>query len=68
MKLILTLIGRDSWSRPVYESDGKLYVDTDPVKRTPPHICTKNNNALDGEPLDPVSAEFEFIPARDTWD
>ena len=30
-KLTLTLLGRDSWSRPVYEgSDGNLYVDTDP--------------------------------------
>jgi hypothetical protein len=68
MKLILTLIGRDSWSRPVYESDGQLYVDTDPCKDSAPHICTKNNNAFDGEPLDPVSADIEFVPGRDTWD
>ena len=34
MKLTLTLLGRDSWSRPVYEgSDGRLYVDTTPLRR-----------------------------------
>lgn len=68
MKLTLTLLGRDSWDRPVYVADGRLYVDIDPRKRFQPNICTKNNNAFDGEPLDPVSAEVEFIPFRDTWD
>lgn len=69
MKLVLTLIGQDSWSRPVYQSaDGQLYVDIDPRKCCPPNICTKNNNDFDGEPLDPVSGEFEFVPLRDTWD
>lgn len=42
MKLTLTLLGRDSWSRPVYEgSDGRLYVDTNPCVGRPPRICTK---------------------------
>ena len=37
MKLTLTLLGRDSWSRPVYEgSDGSLYVDVDPCADRPP--------------------------------
>lgn len=68
MKLKLRLLGRDSWSRPVYEGeDGTLYVDVNPLKDQPPKICTKNFNAFDGEPLDPVSAEVEFIPSRDTW-
>ena len=36
-KLTLMLIGRNSWSRPVYEgSDGSLYVDTDPCTDRPP--------------------------------
>lgn len=68
MKLTLNYKGRDSWSRPVYEADGRLYVDTDPRKCFPPSICTKCNDAFDGEPCDPVTAEFEFIPCRDTWD
>jgi len=52
----------------VYEANGKLYVDVDPRKQFMPNICTKNNNSFDGEPLDPVSAEVEFVPYRDTWD
>ena len=67
MKISLTHLGRDSWDRPVYESEGKLYVDTEPRKDREPRICTKQWNAFDGEPCDPVDAEFEFIPARDTW-
>ena len=68
MKLTLTLLGRDSWSRPVYEgSDGRLYVDTDPAAGRPPRICTKYRNAFDGEPDTPVKAEFAFVPRRDTW-
>ena len=68
LKLSLTLMGRDSWSRPVYSADGKLYVDTHPRKDCQPNICTKYNNSFDGEPCDPVTAEFVFIPYRDTWD
>ena len=67
-KLTLTLLGRDSWSRPVYEgSDGNLYVDTDPCADCQPRICTKYRNAFDGEPDIPVHAEFTFVPCRDTW-
>ena len=67
-KLTLTLLGRDSWSRPVYEgSDGNLYVDTDPCADCQPRICTKHRNAFDGEPDIPVHAEFTFVPHRDTW-
>ena len=67
-KLTLTLLGRDSWSRPVYEgSDGNLYVDTDPCADRQPRICTKYRNAFNGEPDIPVHAEFTFVPHRDTW-
>lgn len=60
--------GRDSWSRPVYEApDGTLYVDVDPRADRKPDICTKQGNAFDGEPCDPVGADFDFIPRRDTW-
>lgn len=68
MKLTLTLLGRDSWSRPVYEgSDGRLYVDTNPCAGRPPRVCTKYQNAFNGEPDTPVSAEFVFVPCRDIW-
>ncbi|MCL2620252.1 MAG: hypothetical protein FWD97_04885 [Defluviitaleaceae bacterium] len=68
-KLTLMHIGRDSWDRPVYECDGKLYVDVDPLGHLPPNICTKANNEFDGEPNCPVGddVEFTFVPSRDTW-
>ena len=38
-KLVLTFIGRDSWSRPVYQdARGNLYVDVDPVEYRQPNI------------------------------
>ena len=61
--------GRDSWDRPVYECDGRLYVDVDPRRSRPADICTKQGNAFDGEPCDPVpeGTIIEFVPERDTW-
>lgn len=60
--------GRDSWSRPVYEDlNGRLLVDVDPRKGRGPDICTKQGNAFDGEPCDPVDGDFDFIPCRDIW-
>lgn len=68
MELTLTLLGRDSWDRPVYEDDnGRLYVDTEPCSDRPPRICTKYRNVFDGEPDTPVNANFTFVPSRDTW-
>jgi hypothetical protein len=65
--LTLTLIGRDSWDRPVYEIEGRLYVDTDPRSGKNPRICTKQQ--FDGEPINPIADDIniEFIPRRDTW-
>ena len=65
----LTLIGRDSFGRPVYECDEKLYCDADPRKHMPANICTKLNNEFDGEPDCPIGKDvgFIFIPSRDTW-
>lgn len=67
--LELRHIGRDSWDRPVYECDGRLYVDTDPRKSRLPSICTKQGNAFDGEPSAPVPDDtiLVFSPERDTW-
>ena len=68
-KLILKHMGRDSFDRPVYECDGKLYVDTDP-RCAYPDICTKSNNDFFGEPSFPIprGVTVEFVPQRDTWD
>ena len=67
--LTLTLIGRDSWERPVYEFNGILYVDVDPRKGWAPNICTKDNNEFDSEPGYPITegTEIIFVPCRDTW-
>lgn len=68
-KLVLVYKGRDSWCRPVYEANGRLYVDVDPRKDSAPCICTKYQNAFDGEPDCHIKndIEVEFSPCRDTW-
>ena len=67
--LQLTHKGRDNWDRPVYECDGKLYVDVDPREHMLPSIHTKSDNEFDGEPDWPIDEDVEvtFIPSRDTW-
>jgi len=67
-KLELAYRGRDSWDRPVYECNGKLYVDVDP-RCDYPHICTKSDNDFDGEPDYPIGegVEIIFVPERDRW-
>ena len=64
----IILKGRDSWGRPVYKDlSGRLLVDVDPRRDRKPATCTKQRNAFDGEPCDPVEGGFDFIPYRDTW-
>ena len=72
--LTLIFIGCDSWERPVYECDGRLYVDTDPRSHRAPRICTKLNNMFDGEPDTPIDvienykdARIRFVPERAVW-
>ena len=68
--LVLTYKGRDSWSRPVYEVAGCLYVDINPRKSYQADICTKCQNEFDGEPDMPIAEDIQvkFVPCRDTWD
>lgn len=67
-RITLSLLGRDSWNRPVYnDGTGRLLVDTDPRSWMEPSICTKQGNEFDGEPCDPVVANFTFEPYRDVW-
>jgi len=66
-KLKLIYKGSDSWNRPVYEAEGRLYVDIDPREGWGPSIYTKRNNEFDGEPDIPISedTELEFVPQRE---
>ena len=68
-KPILNYKGHDSWDRPVYESEGCLYVDVDPRKGWKPNICAKYNNEFDGKPDTPIAEDtvVEFVPCRDIW-
>ena len=68
-KLRLEYLGRDSWERPVYVCDGRLYVDVDPRRSRPTAIYTKHGNTYEGEPCDPIpeGTIIEFVPERDTW-
>lgn len=72
--LELSYVGKDSFSRPVYENGNTLFVDVDPRKDREPKICTKANNCLDGEPDTPIEyiqkykgVEIRFLPQRMTW-
>lgn len=72
-KLILTYIGTDSWSRPVYKNeDGNLFKDVDSREHRIPEICTVYGG-FEGEPDTPIDyiskykdLEIEFIPHRIT--
>ena len=72
-KLILTYVGIDSWSRPVYKNeDGKLFKDVDARKHKNPEICTVCGG-FEGEPDTPITyiskykdLEIEFNPHRIT--
>lgn len=74
MILKLNYIGNDSHQLPVYECDGRLYVDADPRKHVQPKICTKYKNGFDSEPDTPIyvidslkNADLIFVPERITW-
>ena len=75
VELHLKYLGRDSWSRPVYEGDdGVLWKDIDPRASVKANLHTSVGNEFDGEPNRPMS-EFEkyknvsvtFVPKRDVW-
>lgn len=69
-KIVLKFVGLDSWDRPVYQGNDQLYVDINPRCGYLPQICTKANNAFDGEPDTPISKniEVQFDPCRHVWD
>lgn len=53
-KLLLTYIGMDDWSRPVYKDpDGRLLKDTN-CDSGDLALCTSTGNSFDGEPDMPI--------------
>lgn len=68
-KIVLNYVGNDSWCRPVYESNGKLFVDVAPLSYCEPDICTKASNDFDGEPDVSIRKDIEvdFQPKRIVW-
>lgn len=72
----LVFVGRDPWSRPVYEDEaGKLWKDTTPESRWVMSLCTSYGNAFGGEPDIPMrymtgyqDVEITLFPRRDCWD
>lgn len=72
--IVLNYVGNDSFSRPVYENDGKLYVDVEPLSDCEPNICTKMYNRFNGEPDTSIrdmkkyeGVKVEFNPKRIVW-
>ena len=62
------MLPRDDRDRPVYESDGRLYVDVEPRNGCGPNIHTKCNNDSYGEPDMSIAedTQVEFVSDRDT--
>lgn len=72
--LKLNYVGNDSFDRPVYKNDGKLYVDVEPLSDCKPNICTKMYNRFNGEPDTSIrdmkkyeEVKVEFYPKRIVW-
>jgi len=74
MEVVMTYIGMDDWSRPVYkDKSGKLWKDVDPRKDSAPDLCTSLNNEFYGEPDINMcymkkyqNVQLKFIPERVT--
>ena len=72
--LVLNYVDNDSFCRPVYENDGKLFVDVDPLSDCKPNICTKMYNHFNGEPDTSIqdmkeyeAMQVKFSPKRIVW-
>ena len=67
MKKILTFIGKDKWSRPVYrDENGKLWKDTDCRVGYRKNLYSALDNRYDGEPDIPMKNGLQcvFVPGR----
>jgi len=66
---VLKYVGRDGWTRPVYENGGILYVDRKPFSYREPMMYTKKNNEIYGDLDAPFETdeELSFEPERVVW-
>lgn len=56
VELHLKYLGRDSWSRPMYEDDnGILWKNVNPRADMKANLCTSVGNEFDGEPVAEMS-------------
>ncbi len=67
--LILTYIGDDSWSRPVYRDQFQhLWKDTDCGRHDVPSLHPSVNDEFEGEPDMPIQREFILVGAKKSED
>lgn len=68
MKKILTYIGEDSHSLPVYrDTDGMLYKDTDPRAHVPAALYSVKGDNLEDDLGAVLLTAVKFVPKRKTW-
>ena len=68
MKKILTYIGEDSHSRPVYrDTEGNLYKDADPRAHVPAILYTVAENDIEGDLDTMLLVPVKFVPKRKIW-
>lgn len=68
MKKILTYIGEDSRSLPVYrDTEGHLYKDTDPRAHVPATLYSIKGNTLEGDLGAMLLTTVKFVPKRKVW-
>lgn len=68
MSKILTFMGWDRMSRPVYkDNEERIWKDTDPRAHVPESIYSAYANKFDGEPDCPLHGTYRFFPKRMTW-
>jgi len=62
--LILEYIGMDDFSCPVYKDQFQhLWKDIDLGNSQHPSLYSVSNNEFDGEPMNPIQADYRFSPA-----
>ena len=62
----LSLVGIDSWSRPVYKDEsGQLWKDIN-LGSGNPYLHSSTDNDFEGEPDMPITGEYEIIEEGET--
>lgn len=67
-KKILTYIGEDSHSLPVYrDAEGRFFKDTDPRAHVPTALYQMKDEDLESELSGMFLKPVKFVPKRKTW-